>query len=101
MSGAGARDTQRVRNEEGNRQRSSVKQHGLASSEKVGKRKVRDRKSEGKEASRIVVRKVSLEFLQMQRLKVTCPPKSGCTNKVACQWRAETIKEQKTQEERH
>ena len=76
MSGAGARDTQRVRNEEGNRQRSSVKQHGLASSEKVGKRKVRDRKSEGKEASRIVVRKVNLEFLQMQRLKVTCPPKS-------------------------
>lgn len=66
-----------------------MKQHGLASSEKVGKRKVRDRKSEGKEASRIVGQKVNSEFLQMQRLKITCFQKSGCTNKVACQWGAE------------
>lgn len=58
--GTGARDTQRVRSEEGNRQRSSVKQHGLATRE-GGKEKRRDRKSEGKEASRIVGQKVNSE----------------------------------------
>ena len=32
--------------------------------------------------------KVNLEFLQMQRRKITCQKKSGCLNKVSCQYRA-------------